>query len=42
MYTEVWTAILEKALAKALGSYYKLMFENNTINIQNITGLPFD
>lgn len=44
-YTEnydVWANIIEKAYAKALRSYYKLLIPNAVFTLQHLTGLPIE
>lgn len=37
---DVWAAVLEKAYAKALKSYYKVLLPNAVATLQHFTGLP--
>ena len=39
---ELYISLLEKAYAKLLGSYYRLLYPNPIYSLQNFTGLPFE
>lgn len=40
--SDAWASVLEKAYAKALGSYYRLLAPNAAATLQHFTGLPIE